>query len=108
MKAYFLWTVIGPQIILTSCDLEKDPDCLLQTGRVVDSLASKVMAYELPLDKIKQRYGEHFEVVMTDPDQTDQLRILDSEGERVLNNIRFAELGRPIYYEPEAAKSKSN
>ena len=104
MKTYFLWTVIGPQIILTSCDLEKDLDCLLQTGRTVDSLASKVMAYEVPLDKIKQRYGEHFEAVLTDPDQTDELRILDSDGEHVLNNIHFAELGKPIYYEPESAK----
>ena len=102
MKAYFLWTVIGPQIILTSFDLEKCPDRLLQTGRVVDSLANKVMAYEIPLDKVKQRYGEHFEVVTKDPDQTDELRVLDSDGERVLNNIHFKELGQPIYYEPES------
>jgi hypothetical protein len=106
MKAYFLWTVIGPQIILTSCDLEKEPDCLVQTGRAVDTLARKAMAYEVPLDKIKQRYGEHFEIVINDPAQTDQLRILDSEGERVLNNIRFAELGKPVYYEPESVTSR--
>ncbi len=108
MKAYFLWTVIGPQIILTSCDLEKDPGCLLQTGRAVDSLARKVMAYEVPLDTIKERYGEHFESVLTDPDQTDELRILDSNGEHVLNNIHFSELGKPIYYEPESAKPQGN
>ncbi len=100
MKAYFLWTVIGPQIILTSYDLEKDGVDALQSSRAIDSLANKVMAYEVPLDTIKERYGEHFEIVMKDPKQTDVLRVLDSDGERVLGNIHFNELGAPIYYEP--------
>jgi hypothetical protein len=100
MKAYFLWTVIGPQIILTSYDLEKDGVKGLQSGRVIDSLANKAMAFEVPLDTIRERYGGHFEVVIKDPHQTDALRVLDSDGERVLGNIHFNELGKPIYYEP--------
>ena len=107
MKAYFVWTAIGPQIILTLYDLEKDIGGLLRTNRTIDSLANKVMAYEVPLETIKERYGEHFEAVLTDPDQTDELRILDSDGEHVLNNIHFAELGKPIYYEPEVVKSQN-
>jgi hypothetical protein len=107
MKAYFLWTVTGPQIILTSYDLEKDTGGLLRTNRTIDSLANKVIAYEVPLAKIKERYGEHFDVVINDPKQTDQLRILDSDGERVLGNIHFKELGSPIYYEPEDEQLKT-
>ncbi len=107
MKAYFLWTVVGPQLILTSNDLGKDARYLSQTGRaVVGSQANKVMAYEVPLEVIKERYGEQVEVVMNDPEQTDQLRVLDSDGERVLNNIHFKELGQPIYYEPDSEKSE--
>ena len=98
MKAYFVWTVVGPQIVLTSYDLEKEPGRLTQTGRAI-GVRDKFMAYEVPLETIKQRYGEHFEVVVQDPHQTDQLRVLDSEGERVLDNIHFSELGQPVYYE---------
>ncbi len=101
MKAYFVWTVIGPQIILTAHDLEKDPGWVAQTRRTIDwPQLNKFVAYEVPLEIIKQRFGEQFEVVMRDPKQTDDLRILDSEGEHVLNNIHFPELGQPIYFEP--------
>ena len=55
---------------------------------------------------LKQRYGDQVEVVTNDPDQTDELRLLDSDGERVLNNIHFRELGQPIYYEPEMGDSQ--
>jgi nucleotide-binding universal stress UspA family protein len=101
MKAYFLWTVTGPQLILTSCDLKKQPICLSQTGRITKSVADKYIAYEVPLETIKQRYAEHFEHVIRDPKQTDELRILDVEGTQVLLNIHFSDLGQPIYYEPE-------
>ena len=105
MKAYFVWTVVGPQIILTSCDLQKNPGCLLQTGRaVIDSWANKVMAFEISLDIVKQRFGEQVAVVSNDPNQTDELRIVAADGEHVLNNIHFTELGQPIYYEPDNAK----
>ncbi len=105
MKAYFAWTVVGPEIILTSYDLRKDLRGLLKTSRFGSSWTNKVMAFEVPLDAIRQRYGEHFEAVINDPKQTDELRILDSDGEHVLGNIHFKELGQPIFYEPETGKT---
>lgn len=108
LKAYFLWTVFGPQIILTTCDLTKAPGCLSQNGRIVDLWTNKFMAYELPLDAIKERYGTHYDVVVQDPDQKDELRILDSDGHRVLQNIRFKEFGQPIYYEPGSETVESD
>ncbi len=106
MRAYLLWTVSGPQIILTSCDMEKEPDCLTKYGRETDQESNKYIAFELPWETIKARYGEAFDLTMKDFHQTDKLRVLDIEGERVLLNIHFSELGQPIYYEPESAKAE--
>jgi hypothetical protein len=98
MKAYLIWMVAGPQIILTSCDLVTHPECL---KKLADAGVSKFMAQELPLDAVKERYGEHYEIVINSPNETDELRILDTDGDRVLKNISFKGLSQPIYYEPE-------
>ncbi len=96
MKAYFLWTVSGPQMILTSFDLNKDANGLTW---IANEGITKFMAYEVSIDLVKERYGERFEVVAKDPNQTDKLRFLDTEGRRVLNSIHFAELGTQINHE---------
>lgn len=97
MKAYFLWTVTGPQMILTSCDFVVHPEC---QKRLSDNGIEKFVAHEVPVDLVKERYGEHFESVISDPNQTDELRIVDTSPRRVLNNFSFKELGAPIYHEP--------
>ena len=37
---------------------------------------------------------------MTDLHQTDDLRVLDWDGYRIINTFTFKKLGRPIFYEP--------
>ena len=101
MRAYFLWTAIGPQLILTSCALEENPGCIRETGRAIGIRTDKYMAYEVPTDILRERYGAAFDIVMGDPNQKDELRMLDTDGVRVLNNIHFSELGQPIYFEGE-------
>jgi hypothetical protein len=96
MKCYFLWTVTGPQLVLTSRDYIAHPDCLT---KLKDMGIPKFIAYEIPIVLVKERYGGHFEKVIKDPNGSDELRVLDSEGERVLNNISFKELGPAIPYE---------
>lgn len=102
MKAYFLWTVTGPQVVLSSCDLVTHPECLKNLANVG---VTKFVAYELSLDLVKEKYGEHYSAVVTDPNGTDELRILDTDGVIVLNNFSFKDLGEPIYYESEQAAS---
>jgi hypothetical protein len=96
MKCYFLWTVTGPMLILTSFDYVAHPDLL---EKLRNNGIPKFVAYEVPIDLIRERYGGHFKKVMDDLSQTDELRILDIEGERVLHNVRLKELGSPIIYE---------
>lgn len=99
MKAYFLWTVQGPRLILTCCDFTTNRICLeVLAHRGID----KFVAQEVALHLAKDRYGTHFDIVMKDPKQTDDLRILDEVGERVLKNFSLKELGTPIYYEEKS------
>ncbi len=104
MKAYFLWTVTGPELIMTSYDYVKHPECL---KKLDDVGINKFVAHEVPLDLVKERYGEHYQIVLDDPEQTDELRIVDISARRVLINFSFKELGPPIYYEHEKGEIKS-
>jgi hypothetical protein len=45
------------------------------------------------------RYGGHFRVVENDLHETDDLRVLDFNGQRIFQLFRFDELGTPILQE---------
>jgi hypothetical protein len=97
MKVAIIFTCTGPILVLTSYESLTDP-------AFVDKLAAKgikkFIASELPIDTVKERYGEHFRVVIEDLYQTDDLRCLDYNGYNILQNFSFKEMGKPIYYEP--------
>jgi hypothetical protein len=101
MKAYFLWTVAGPKLILTSYDYIQHPEFL---KRLADTGIDKFEAHEIPLDLVKERCGEHYQVVLNGPEQTDELRMVDISASRILVNFSFKELVPPIYYEAEQEK----
>ena len=97
MKAYMLMTRSGPIVVLTS-------HASLLDNALVEKLAEKgidkFVAYEVPIALAEQRYGTHFSVVKGDLRETDDLRVLDEDGERVFALFRFDELGPSLVYEP--------
>jgi hypothetical protein len=48
---------------------------------------------------VKQKYGQHFNVVLGDLDQSDDLRVLDINGHSVFYSFSFKEMGVPVYHE---------
>ena len=60
MKAAILFTSGGPMAILTSHGSVEDPEVLTQLSA---KGISKFVAYDLPLDLARQRYGGHFQAV---------------------------------------------
>ena len=98
MKAVMLITGSGPMVILTSFDSVTHPELLkkLQAKGV-----ERFFAHEIPLDLAKQRYGGHYQVVMHDLHESDDLRVLDYKGERAFSLFRLQELGPAITYDPE-------
>jgi len=96
MKAGIFFTGTGPILILTTYES-------LNESRLVDKLAQKgikkFIAYEVPEELVKQRYGKHFNVILGDLKQTDDLRVLDYDGHHVFYSFSLNEIGKPLYHE---------
>ena len=99
MKAVMLFTGSGPVVILTSRDSVTDPALL---GKLKAKGIERFLAYDLPLDIAKARYGGHFQMVLNDLHETDDLRVLDYNGERAFALFRLDELGTPVVYDPNS------
>ncbi len=100
MKAVMLFTGSGPIVILTSHDSVTAPALL---GKLKAKGIERFFAYELPLDIAKARYGGHFQMVLNDLHEADDLRVLDYNGERAFGLFRLDELGSPIICDPSSA-----
>lgn len=96
MKSLLLLTASGPLLILTSHESLQDQkvlEVLRQKG------IGKFVAFEVPLSLARERYGGHFHAVESNLHETDDLRILDFNGQRVFQLFRFDELSAPILQE---------
>jgi hypothetical protein len=100
MKAYLVFGSSGPIVVLTSHGSLTDADLL---KKLAAKGLEKFLAYEVPIDLARQRYGTHFEVVTRDLNESDDLRVLDYSGGRAFRTFRFAELGEPIMHNPDAS-----
>ncbi len=98
MKAGIIFTGTGPILVLTSFDSFEDPKFVAKL-RVKG--IEKFIAGEISVEKVKQKYGNHFQVVMGDLKQTDDLRVLDYNGHNVFYSFPFSDMEKVIYHEGE-------
>jgi hypothetical protein len=98
MKAGVFFTGTGPILILTSYESLNDP-------KLVEKLAQKgikkYIAYNIPEDLVKKQYGNHYNVILGDLKQNDDLRVLDYDGHHVFYSFSLKELGEPTYHEAD-------
>ena len=98
MKAGIFFTGTGPILILTTYSSLNDP-------KLIDKLAQKgikkYIAYEVSEELVKQRYGKHFNVILGDLKQSDDLRVLDYDGHHVFYNFSLDEIGQPVFHEAQ-------
>jgi hypothetical protein len=96
MKAGIFFTGTGPILILTSYDSLNDP-------KLVEKLSvkgiRKYIAYEVPEEQVKQKYGNQYSVILGDLKQSDDLRVLDYDGHHVFYSFSIRDLGEPVFYE---------
>lgn len=96
MKAGIIISGNGSMIYLTSHNDYMD-DALV--NKFVAKGITKFVAYEVSVEDAKRRYGGHFEKIVNDLYETDDLRILDFDGNRSFQMFSFKEMGTPYYYE---------
>jgi hypothetical protein len=96
MKAGIFFTGTGPILILTTYSSLNDPKLI---GKLTQKGIKKYIAYEVSEALVKQLYGKHFNVILGDLKQTDDLRVLDYDGHHVFYNFSLNELGQPVYHE---------
>lgn len=96
MKVLLLLTAGGPLVIITSAQSPTDADLITVLRR---KGIEKFIAHEIPVELAKERYGLHFNTVVHDLHESDQLRVLDYSGDRAFKLFRFDDLGPPIRYE---------
>jgi len=96
MKAAVVFTGSGPILILTTYASFGSPDFI---EKLEAKGLNKFIAYEVPVELAKEKYGQHFDVIMKDVQQDDDLRVLDYNGHRVFHNFSFKELGIPYQHE---------
>ncbi len=98
MKAGIYFTGSGALLVLTSYESLNNPNLI---NKFAMKGIKKFIAYEVPEDKVKAKYGQHYNVVLGDLHQTDDLRVLDYDGHHVFYNFSLKDLGEPIFYEPD-------
>jgi len=103
MKIFMLYTGSGPLVIMTSYRSVDTPGLL---EKLSAKGIHKFIAHEIPVKMAQERYGGHFEMVQGNLDESDDLRVLDYNGERAFRLFRFDELGRAYKYEPDVYYDK--
>ncbi len=96
MKCFLLLPYSGPMLVLTKYDSLMQPEILEKLGAY-----GKFIGFEVPMEVIRTQYGAHFEHVLKDPNENQELIVLDPESQRIYTNIDFHLLSNPVYYEPK-------
>ena len=96
MKAGVIFTGTGPILILTTYESFANAEFIEKLNL---KGIKKFMAYEVPMEVVRKKYGQQFDAIMKDVKQTDDLRVLDFDGHKIFYSFSFADLGEPFQYE---------
>lgn len=96
MKAALVFTGSGPIAVLTSHDSLTGPEV---SARLAAKGIRKYLAFEVPLEEMRARYRAHYDVVLADIKQEDDLRVVDEDGHHVYAEFSLLALGPPLVHE---------
>lgn len=96
MKAGIFFTGSGPIFLLTSYDSFSNPELC---NKLEAKGIRKFIAYEIPVDMAKQKYGMHYDIVLGDLKQEDDLRVLDYDGHHIFHLFSLKDLGNRVLHE---------
>lgn len=90
MKSAIVFSGTGPILILTTYESLTHPAFV---KKLAAKGINKFVAVELPVEKVKEKYADNFNIVMEDLHQTDDLRVLDYNGHSIMNAFSMKEWG---------------
>ena len=98
MKTFLLFTGTGPLVVLSSHSSVEDKVFL---EKLEAKGIRKFIAHEIPLELVKERYGNHYNIASHDLNENDDLRVIDFDGQRAMRKFKFSEYGPEYMHEPE-------
>ena len=96
MKAAIVFAGTGPLLILTSYPSISDPNFV---GKLKAKGLQKFVAFEIPLDQCRERYGPSNRDIVEDLQRIDDMRVLDFDGHRIFRNFSLKKMGAPFVFE---------
>jgi len=96
MKAGIFFTGTGPILLLTSYETLDDPNLV---AKLKTKGIRKYIAYEVPEEMVKDKYGKQYSIILGDLKQSDDLRVLDYDGHHIFYNFSVKDVGEPVYHE---------
>jgi len=96
MKAVIVFAGTGPLLILTSYPSISDPNFV---GKLKAKGLQKFIAFEIPLDQCRERYGPSYRDIVEDLQKIDDMRVLDFDGHRIFRNFSLKKMGAPFFFE---------
>lgn len=98
MKALLIFSGTGPVLFLTTYKSVDNPAFI---EKLTSKGIKKFIAFELPIELVKEKYGAHYDAILNDVKQTDDLRVLDYDGHNAFYSFSFDDMGKPFFYETE-------
>ncbi|MEE9604684.1 MAG: hypothetical protein V3V70_03855 [Candidatus Scalindua sp.] len=96
MKAALIFTGSSPILIITSYPSLEDERFL---EKLKHKGIEKFIAFEVKLESAKEKYGSRFDVIRDDLNETEDMRVLDYNGQLAFERFSFEELGEMIKHE---------
>lgn len=96
MIAGIFFTGTGPILLLTTYASLTDPGL---ARKLATKGIKKFIAYQVPEEVVREKYGNHYQVILEDLKQVDDLRILDYDGHHIFNNFSLKRLGTPVCHD---------
>jgi phenylacetate-coenzyme A ligase PaaK-like adenylate-forming protein len=82
-------------LVVTTLKSATDPALV---RRLMANDIHKMILMEVPVELVRERYGEHFERIVQILGR-EEFRVVDFNGSSVFNKFTFAEMGAPLQVE---------
>ena len=98
MKGILVLSGSGPLLLLSSYATIDDPGLI---AKLRAKGLAKFLAWEVPVDNLRDLYGYTFRDIAQQLEQRDDMRVLDFDGHRIFLNLSLRDLGEHILFEDQ-------